>query len=94
MGGRKYSIDPYIAMLKQSERKAVIYGLSALMTLVMEFIVTSPGDERAGHFAPLVEQVRYTAGLGMLFACGVFSLMSLWFIGRYVYFLKWPERFE
>jgi hypothetical protein len=94
LGHRQYSIDPYVAILKQSERKAVAYGLIAALTLVIAFVVADLPGEGAGQFAPMVEQVRYTVGLGFLCACGASGLLSLWFIGRYAYFIKWPERFE
>ena len=94
MSHRRYSTDPYLAMLKQSERKAMGYGLVAAMTLAIVFIISHMENDGAGQFAPVVEQVRYAVGLGLLGACGVSSLLALWFIGRYAYFIKWPERFE
>jgi hypothetical protein len=94
MGRRQHETAPYVTMLKQSERKAMGYGLIALLTLVIALFVTSMSSDGAGQFAPIVEQVRYTVGLGLLCACGVSALLSLWFIGRYAYFFKWPERFE
>jgi hypothetical protein len=94
MGRRHHATDPYVAMLKQSERKAIGYGMAALLNLVIAFFVTSMSSEGSGQFSPIVEQVRYTFGLGLLCACGVSAVLSLWFIGRYVYFFKWPERFE
>lgn len=81
-------------MLKQSERKAMGYGFIAAVTLAIAFIISHMNNDGAGQFAPVVEQVRYAAGLGLLGACGVSSLLALWFIGRYAYFIKWPERFE
>jgi hypothetical protein len=60
-------------MLKQSERKAVAFGLIAVLTLVIAFFVADLLGEGAGEFAPVVEQVRYTVGLGLLGACGLLA---------------------
>jgi hypothetical protein len=92
--GYKPSIDPYVAMLKRSERKAMGYGVLALLMLVITFIVTGISSDGAGQFSPMVEQVRHTVGLGLLCGSGLSILTSIWFICRYVYFFKWPERFD
>ena len=94
MRRRQHDTDPYLTMLKQSERKAIAYGLIAFLTLVITLFVTSMDSEGAGQFAPMVEQIRYAVGLFLVCACGVSALVSLWFIGRYAYYFKWPERFE
>lgn len=92
--GYKPSIDPYVAMLKQSERKAMGYGVLALLMLLITFIVTGISSDSAGQFSPMVEQVRHTVGIGLLCGSGLSIFTSIWFICRYVYFLKWPERFD
>lgn len=92
--GYRHSIDPYVAMLKQSERKAFGYGFLALFLLGMAFLVAGTGSDGAGQFSPLVELVRSTVGLFLLCGSGLLILAATWFIGRYVYFFKWPERFE
>ncbi|WP_426339732.1 hypothetical protein ACN9MZ_26125 [Pseudoduganella sp. S-14] len=92
--GYKHSIDPYVVMLKQSERKAIGYGLLALLILVIAIFVTSMDSERAGQLAPAVDRIRYTIALGLVCGCGLFALLSLWYIGKYAYFFKWPERFD
>lgn len=92
--GYRHSNDPYVAMLKQSERKAFGYGFLALFLLGMAFVVASTGSDGAGQFSPLVELVRSTVGLFLLCGSGLSILAAIWFIGRYVYFFKWPERFE
>ena len=92
--GYKHSIDPYVAMLKRSERKAIGYGFLAFLLLVLAFLVASIDGDGAGEFSALVEPVRSTVGLFLLSGSGLSILASIWFIGRYVYFIKWPDRFE
>jgi len=92
--GYKHSDDPYVAMLKRSERKAIGYGFLALFLMVIAFVVAGTSSDGAGQFSPLVEQVRYAVGLVLLCGSGLSILAAIWFIGRYVYFFKWPERFE
>ena len=90
----RYSIDPYVAMLKTSERRATGYGLLAFFMLVITFVVSGISSDGAGQFSPMVEQVKCAVGLGLLGGSGLSGLVSLCFIGRYVYFFKWPERFN
>lgn len=92
--GYRHSIDPYVAMLKQSERKAIGYGFLALFLLVLALVATGIGSDGAGQFSVLVERVRWTVGLFLLSGSGLSILATIWFIGRYVYLVKWPERFE
>jgi formate/nitrite transporter FocA (FNT family) len=92
--GYKHTIDPYVAVLKRSEHKAIGYGFLALFLLVLAFQVASIGSGDAGQFSALVEPVRFTVGLLLLCGSGLSTLAAIWFIGRYVYFVKWPERFE
>ena len=92
--GYRHSIDPYVAMLKRSERKAIGYGLLTLFLLILAFVATCLGGDGAGQFSALVEPVRSTARLFLLCGSGLSILATIWFIGRYVYFVKWPERFE
>lgn len=92
--GNKHSDDPFVAMLKRSERKAIGYGFLALFLMVIAFVVAGTSSYGAGQFSPLVEQVRYAVGLVLLCGSGLSILAAIWFIGRYVYFFKWPERFE
>lgn len=90
----KHSIDPYIAMLKQSERKAMGYGFLAVFLLVLAFLAGGMDSDGAGQFSALVEPVQSMVGLSLLGGSGLSILAAVWFIGRYVYFAKWPERFE
>jgi hypothetical protein len=92
--GYKHSIDPYVAMLKQSERKAIGYGFLALLLLILAYVATGVGDDDAGQFSALVAPVRSMVGLFLLCGSGLSISAVIWFIGRYVYFVKWPERFE
>lgn len=92
--GYKHSSDPYVAMLKRSELKAIGYGFLALFLRVIAFLVVCISNDDAWQFSLLVEQVRYTVGLVLLCGSGLSILAAIWFIGRYVYFFKWPERFE
>jgi hypothetical protein len=92
--GYKHSIDPYVAMLKRSERKAKGYGFLALFLLILAFLTAGIDSDRAGQFSALVEPVRSMVGLSLLCGSGLSVLATIWFIGRYVYFVKWPERFE
>lgn len=92
--GYRHPIDPYVAMLKQSERKAIGYGFLALFLLVLALVVTGISSDGAGQFSALVEPVRSTVGLFLLSGSGLSILATIWFFGRYVYFVKWPERFE
>ena len=94
MGRRAQYIDPYMAMMNKLERYAWAYALIAGITLAASFFVASLNSEGAGQFASLIEQVRYLFGLGLLCASGASCAVSLWSIGRYAYFAKWPERFE
>ena len=94
MSYSRYSQDPYFKMLKQAERKAIGYGLIAAITLIIAMIIAHAKNAGAGQFASVVEQVHYVVGLVLLCVCGVSSVLSLWFIGRYAYFIKWPERFD
>ena len=90
----KHSIDPYVAMLKQSERKAMGYGFLAVFLLVLAFLAAGIDSDGAGQFAALVEPVRSMVGLFLLCGSGISISAAIWFIGRYLYFVKWPERFE
>lgn len=90
----KHSVDPYVGMLKRSERKAIGYGFLALLLLVLAFLVAGIGSDGDGQFLPLVEPVQSTVGLFLLCGSGLSILAAIWFIGRYVYFFKWPERFD
>jgi hypothetical protein len=90
----KHSVDPYVVMLKRSERKAIGYGFLALFLLVLAFLVAGIGSDGDGQFFLLVEPVRSTVGLFLLCGSGLSTLAAIWFIGRYVYFFKWPERFD
>ncbi|WP_313171829.1 hypothetical protein [Massilia oculi] len=92
--GYKHSIDPYMAMLKQSERKAFGYGFLALFLLILAFVANGIGGNDAGTFSVLVEPVRTTVGLFLICGSGLSLLSAIWFIGQYVYLVKWPERFE
>lgn len=94
MGRRQYEIDPYLAMLKQSERKAIGYGFMALVAVAIAIFVANLDSQRTGTLALMVEAVRKTIGIGLFYTCGVLSLVSLWFIGKYVYFLKSSEKFD
>jgi len=90
----KRNIDPYAAMLKRSERKAFGYGFLAAFLLAIAFIVAGINSDGAGQFSLMVEQVRSAVGLALLCGSGLSILVAIFFIGRYVYFFKWPERFE
>lgn len=92
--GYRHPIDPYVAMLKQSERKAIGYGFLALFLLVLALVATVIGNDGAGQCSALVERVRSTVGLFLLSGSGLSILATIWFIGRYIYFVKWPERFK
>jgi hypothetical protein len=92
--GYRHSIDPYVAMLKRSERNAIGYGFLALFLLILAFVTTGIGGDGAGQFSALVEPVRSTVGLFLLCGSGLSIVAATWFIGRYVYFVKWPERFK
>jgi hypothetical protein len=83
-----------VAILKRSERKAIGYGFLALFLLILAFVATGIGGDGAGQFSALVEPVRSTVGLFLLCGSGLSVVAAIWFIGRYVYFVKWPERFE
>jgi hypothetical protein len=90
--GYKHSIDPYAAMLNESERKAIGYGFLTSFLLVLAFLVVEISTDGAGKFSSLVESVQSTVGLFLLCASGLSILISIWFIVRYVYFFKRPER--
>jgi len=92
--GYRHSIDPYVATLKRSERKAIGYGFLALFLLILAFVATGIGGDGAGQFSALIKPVRSTVGLFLLCGSGLSIVAAMWFIGRYVYFVKWPERFE
>lgn len=92
--GYRNSIDPYVTMLKQSEREAVGYGVLAVVLLVLAVVASDIGVNDAGQFSVLVEPVRSTVSAFLLGGSGLSILAAIWFIGRYVYFVKWPERFE
>lgn len=92
--GYKHSIAPYVAMLKRSERKAIGYGVLAMFLLALALLVAGIGSNGTGQFSPLVESVRSAVGPILLCGSGLSILAALWFICRYVYFFKWPERFE
>lgn len=92
--GYKHSIDPYVAMLKRSERKAFGYGFLALFLLILAVVASGIGGNDAGKFSVLVESLRSTVGLFLICGSGLSLLAAIWFIGRYMYFVKWPERFE
>lgn len=92
--GYKHSIDPYVAMLKRSERKAFGYGFLALFLLILTVVASGIGGNDAAKFSVLVEPVRSTVGLFLICGSGLSLLAAIWFISRYVYFVKWPERFE
>lgn len=91
--GYRHSLDPYVAMLKQSKRKAIGYGFLAVLLLILALLVAGIGSDSAGQFVLLVEPVRSTIGLFLLCGSGLSVLVAIWFIGRYMYFFKWPERF-
>jgi hypothetical protein len=92
--GYRHPIDPYVAMLKRSKRKAIGYGFLAFFLLALALVATGIGSDNAGQFSALVEPARSTVGLFLLSGSGLSILTTIWFIGRYVYFVKWPERFE
>jgi len=92
--GCRHSIDQYVAMLKRLERKAIGYGFLALFLLILAFVVNSIGSDNAGQFSALVEPVRSMVGRFLLCGSGLSILAAICFIGRYVYYIKWPERFE
>lgn len=92
--GYKHSIDPYVAMLKRSERKAFGYGVLALFLMILAFMASGIGDNDAGKFSVLVDPLRSTISLFLICGSGASLLAAIWFIGRYMYFVKWPERFE
>lgn len=93
MGRRRPYIDPYEAMMKRLERSGWAYALAAGAALIAFFVIGNFNNEKAGQLAPLVEQVQSVIGLGFLCLAGVSCAVSLWSIGRYVYFAKWPEQF-
>jgi len=90
----RHSIDPYVAMLKRSERRAVGYRFLALFLLILSSVAAGLGSDGAGQFSALVEPVRSTVSLFLLCGGGLSILAAIWFMGRYVYFVKWPERFD
>jgi hypothetical protein len=92
--GYRHSIDPYVAMLKRSERKAKGYGFLAFLLLSLSFVASGIGSDGAGQFSGLVEPVRSTVSFFLLCVGGLSILAAIWFIGHYVYFVKWPELFE
>jgi len=92
--GYKHSVDPYVAMLKRSESKAVSYCFLSLFLLILALLTAGIDSDGAGQFSALVEPVRSMVGLFLLGGSGLSILAAIWFIGRYVYFVKWPERFE
>jgi hypothetical protein len=91
--GRRPDIDPYDAMMNRLERNGWAYALASGAALVACFVTWNSNNEGASQFGPLVEQVRSMIGLGFLCLCGLSCALSLWSMGRYVYFAKWPERF-
>lgn len=70
------------------------YGFLALFLLILAFLAAGVDSDGAGQFSALVEPVRSMIGLFLLGGSGLSILTAIWFIGRYVYFAKWPERFE
>jgi len=92
--GYRHPIDPYVTTLKQSERKAICYGFLAIFLPVMALAATGIDSDGVRQFSTLVEPVRSTVGFFLLSGSGLSILATIWFIGRYVYFVKWPERFE
>lgn len=93
MGRRRPYIDPYEATMKRLERSGWAYALAAGAALVASFVAWNFNNEGAGQFRPLVEQVQFMIGYGFLCLAGLSCAVSLWSIGRYVYFANWPERF-
>jgi len=92
--GYKHSIDPHVAMLKQSERKAIGYGILSMFLLILAYLTAGIDSEGAGRFSPLVEPVWSMVGLFLLSGSGLSFLAAIWFIGRCVYFVKSPKWFE
>ncbi|MFC5477194.1 hypothetical protein [Massilia suwonensis] len=92
--GYRHSIDLYVAMLRRSERNAIGYSFLALFLLILAFVATGIGGDGTGQFSALVEPVRSTVGLFLLCGSGLSIVAATWFNSRYVYFVKWPERFE
>ncbi len=85
--------DPYIVAMKRYERLVLGYGAIAIIALVASFIVSSGSEAATGMFAPLVANVKFTVGAGLLAGSCVASLVAAWAIGRRIYFAYWPERF-
>ena len=92
--GYKHCIDPYVAMLKRSERKAMGYCFLSLFLLMLAFLTAGLDSDGTGQFSALVEPVQSIVGLFLFGGSGLSILAGIFFIGRYVYFVKWPERFE
>ena len=92
--GYRHSIDPYAAMLKRSERKAIGYGFLGFFLMILASMANGIGSDGAGQFSSLIEPVRSMVARFLLCGSGLSILAAIWFIGRYVYYIKWPERFE
>ena len=85
--------DPYIVAMKRYERIVFGYGAIAIIALVASFVVSLGDESAAGRFAPLVANVKFIVGAGLLAGSGLASLVTAWAIGRRIYFAYWPERF-
>lgn len=81
-------------MMERLERRASAYGLLAVLALAAEFFVSHIGSDGGDLLTPTVEQIRYIVSFGLLGGCGLSCALSSWYIGRYVYFAEWPERFH
>lgn len=94
MPRRRNTIDPYVAMLKRSEAKAIAYCLLAVLMVILALFVGKTDSGSTGSLAPVADEIRQKISFGLLAACALAGAASLWFAGRYIYFIKWPERFE
>jgi len=70
--------DPYSAAMKRYERSAWGYGAIAAIALVGSLMIGSVGEEPT-VFAPIIAQVKYVFGGGLLIASTVACLLSLSF---------------
>ena len=85
--------DPYLAAMKRYERSAWGYGAIAAIALIASFLVGLGDVPSTGMLAPIVANVKFHVGTGLLVGACVAILFSTWFIGRRIYFAYWPERF-
>ena len=90
----RFGADPYDVAMKAYERRALGYSVIAVISIIATFAVTSLLDERAGAYAPMLDQIRFALGVGLLAASAVSCTLSLWSASRRVYFAKWPDRFH